>query len=80
MTLFYVLVISCGTPLIYLVGIEENRRKTQEYFKSNMRIFTKVADDQDDVKAKSKAGDKKDFAENVKVNQVVPNLPGQILE
>ena len=45
-----------------------------------MRIFTKVADGQDDVKAKSKAGDKKDFAENVKVNQVVPNLPGQILE
>ena len=41
LTLLYILVISCGTPLVYFMGIEENRNTAKEYFKLNMRIFQK---------------------------------------
>ena len=40
-TLLYILVTSCGTPMVYFMGIEENRTMAKEYFKSNMRIFQK---------------------------------------
>ena len=40
-TLLYILVISCGTPLVYFMGIEENRNMAKEYIKLNMRIFQK---------------------------------------
>ena len=39
-TLLYVLVNSCGTPLVYVMGIEENRNMAKEYFKYRMRIFS----------------------------------------
>ena len=39
MKILYALSISCGPPLIYFMGIEENRRVTQEYFKANISIF-----------------------------------------
>ena len=38
-TIFYVLVTSCGAPLVYYLGIEDNRMKAREYFQSRMRIF-----------------------------------------
>ena len=37
-TLLYVVVGSCGTPLVYFIGIEENRKCVQEYFKLSIRI------------------------------------------
>ena len=37
----YSLSISCGPPLLYFIGIEENRRITEEFFKANIRIFRK---------------------------------------
>ena len=37
----YLLVTSCGTPLVYYLGIEENRQKAKEYFQSRMRILKK---------------------------------------
>ena len=40
-TILYVLVTSCGAPLVYYLGIEDNRVKAREYFKSKMRIFKK---------------------------------------
>ena len=40
-TNFYLLVTSCGTPLVYFLGIEENRQKAREYFQSRMRIRKK---------------------------------------
>ena len=40
-TILYLLVTSCGTPLVYYLGIEENRQKAREYFQSRMRIFRK---------------------------------------
>ena len=40
-TLLYVLVNSCGTPLLYVMGIEENRKMAKEYFKYRMRIISK---------------------------------------
>ena len=40
-TIVYVVTMSCGTPLVYYLGIEENRQTAQEYFRSNMRIFRK---------------------------------------
>ena len=39
LTILYLLVTSCGTPLVYYLGIEENRQKAREYFQSRMRIF-----------------------------------------
>ena len=41
LTILYFLVISCGTPLVYCLGIEENRQKAREYFDSRMRIRNK---------------------------------------
>ena len=29
----YFVVNSCGTPLVYYMGIEENRRQAQDYFR-----------------------------------------------
>ena len=40
-TIVYLLVTSCGTPLVYYLGIEENRQKAKEYFQSRMRILKK---------------------------------------
>ena len=39
--ILYLLVTSCGTPLVYYLGIEENRRLAREYFNSRIRIFKK---------------------------------------
>ena len=43
-TLLYVLVNSCGTPLVYVMGIEENRNMAKEYFKYRMRIFSRKSE------------------------------------
>ena len=40
-TILYLLVTSCGTPLVYYLGIEDNRQKAKEYFQSRMRILKK---------------------------------------
>ena len=37
--ILYLTVMSCGTPIVYFMGIEENRQRAQDYFRSNMRIF-----------------------------------------
>ena len=39
--ILYVLVTSCGTPLVYCLGIEKNRQTAREYFQSRMRVFKK---------------------------------------
>ena len=39
--ILYLLVTSCGTPLVYCLGIEKNRQKAREYFQSRMRVFKK---------------------------------------
>ena len=36
--LIYWLVNCCGTPLVYFMGIEENRNMVKEYFKQNIKI------------------------------------------
>ena len=38
-TILYILVMSSGTPLVYFMGIEENRKQAKEHFKSNIKIF-----------------------------------------
>ena len=36
--IFYILYLFVtGTPLVYYLGIEENRKSAKEYFKSNIR-------------------------------------------
>ena len=40
-TILYLLVTSCGAPLVYYLGIEDNRLKAREYFQSRIRIFRK---------------------------------------
>ena len=40
-TILYLLVTSCGAPLVYYLGIEDNRQKAKEYFQSRMRILKK---------------------------------------
>ena len=45
-TILYGLVNSCGTPLVYYLGIEENRQKAREYFQSRIGIFQKKVNEQ----------------------------------
>ena len=45
--LLYVLyfqVTSCGTPIVYFIGIEENRTKTREFLRSNIENFVPKKD------------------------------------
>ena len=37
----YLLVISCGPPLLYFLGIQENRQNTRNFFQSQVRVFEK---------------------------------------
>ena len=38
-TILYVTIMSVGTPLVYFMGIEENRKLAKEHFKSQIKIF-----------------------------------------
>ena len=38
----YLFCMSCGPPILYFMGIEENRKATEEYFKSKIRVFDKL--------------------------------------
>lgn len=40
-TVIYLLIISCGTPLVYYLGIEENRRQAQAHFREHIKMFKK---------------------------------------
>ena len=40
-TIIYVLIMSGGTPLVYFMGIEENRKMAKEHFKTHIKIFKK---------------------------------------
>ena len=40
-TTIYLLIISCGTPLVYYLGIEENRRLAQAHFRDHVKMFKK---------------------------------------
>ena len=42
-TILYILCVSCGPPLLYFMGIEENRRAAEEYIKANIRVFHKIS-------------------------------------
>ena len=39
--ILYLFINATGTPLVYYLGIEENRKAAKEYFRSNIRIFKK---------------------------------------
>ena len=39
--MIYMLVVSCGSPMVYLLGMEENRKKTKEMFRSKIEVFEK---------------------------------------
>ena len=39
--ILYIFINATGTPLVYYLGIEENRKAAKEYFRSNIRIFKK---------------------------------------
>ena len=41
--ILYILVTSCGPPLVYYLGIEENRQQAKKQFQSRIRIFRKKA-------------------------------------
>ena len=38
-TILYVLIMSGGTPLVYVMAIEDNRKLAKEHFKSHIKIF-----------------------------------------
>ena len=48
--ILYLLVNSCSTPLVYYLGIEENRQMARDYFQSRMRIFRKNRLTPDNIK------------------------------
>ena len=37
----YILIMSCGTPLVYFLGIEDNRKTAKEGLKAKMKVLTK---------------------------------------
>ena len=37
--ILYLLVTSCGPPILYFLGMEENRRNTRNYFMSCIKVF-----------------------------------------
>ena len=39
--ILYVTINCCGTPLVYFLGIEENREHALEYFRSHVKYFRK---------------------------------------
>ena len=39
--IIYITIMSVGTPLVYFMGIEDNRKKAKEHFKSHIKIFKK---------------------------------------
>ena len=39
--IIYITIMSVGTPLVYFMGIEDNRKKAKEHFKSRIKIFKK---------------------------------------
>ena len=39
--ILYLFVVSVGSPIVYFMGIEENRKIAKQVFKSRMRIFEK---------------------------------------
>ena len=41
-TIVYLLVISCGPPLLYFLGIQENRQNTRNFVQSRIRVFEKA--------------------------------------
>ena len=53
-TLIYIFTMSWGTPLVYFMGIEENRKMAQEHFRANMRVFSKSKDSTENTKLKKK--------------------------
>ena len=50
-TILYLLVNSCGTPLVYYLGIEDNRREAREHFQSHVRIFKRRKDAPEQLKS-----------------------------
>ena len=39
--ILYLFVVSVGSPIVYFMGIEENRKTAKQVFKSRIRIFEK---------------------------------------
>ena len=39
LTVIFLLIKSCGTPIIYYIGIEENRALTREFVKYHIKYF-----------------------------------------
>ena len=52
-SVIYILIMSGGTPLVYFMGIEENRKMAKEHFKTHIKIFKKK--NQVDVSAMSQS-------------------------
>ena len=46
-TILYVFIMSVGTPLVYFMGIEENRQIAKEHLKSHIKIFKKKDQDRE---------------------------------
>ena len=38
----YLFLMNCGPPILYFMGVGENRQATEEYFKSKIRVFHKT--------------------------------------
>ena len=37
--IIYLMIVYCGSPIVYLLGIEENRKKTKIIIMSKIRVF-----------------------------------------
>ena len=38
----YVLIMSCGTPMVYFLGIEDNRNAAKEVLMTKTKVFTRI--------------------------------------
>ena len=48
-TMVLLFVISCGSPIVYLMGIEENRKNTKKLLKLKLEIFDKKESTSEEV-------------------------------
>ena len=55
-TTIYLLIISCGTPLVYYLGIEENRRLAQAHFRDHVKMFKKSKNNKEGKVEENKRG------------------------
>ena len=82
----YILVMSCGTPIVYYLGIEENRQQARDHFRARIRIFNRPRRQEPDPRHAPGRGHVSVSRVSVTSNEErgdnghALNIPGQLME